>query len=167
MTRTLILTRHAKSGWDDPSLDDHDRPLNKRGVASASRLGRWMAGAGWEPDEALVSTALRTRQTWEGIAAELADPPEARFEDALYHAWPDRMLTVLRSATAPTVILIGHNPGIAAFAAQLLDVRPRHDRFGDYPTGATTVIRFDRDDWAGVDWGTGTALDFVIPRELE
>ncbi|MGR3409824.1 MAG: SixA phosphatase family protein, partial [Paracoccus sp. (in: a-proteobacteria)] len=33
--RRLILTRHAKSAWDDPTLDDHDRPLNDRGRRSA------------------------------------------------------------------------------------------------------------------------------------
>lgn len=166
MTRTLILTRHAKSAWDDPGLDDHDRPLNRRGVRSATLLGKWINRAGWLPGEALVSSALRTCQTWEGIAAELPDPPKATVIETLYHAWPERLMTALRGASAPMVILIAHNPGIAAFASQITAVRPRHARFHDYPTGATTVIRFDREDWGEIDWGEGETLDFVIPREL-
>ena len=35
MTQRLILMRHAKSDWDDPLLDDRDRPLNGRGRRSA------------------------------------------------------------------------------------------------------------------------------------
>ena len=67
--RRLILTRHAKSDWDDPMLDDHDRPLNKRGQRSAAELGEWLHSRGYEPDEVLCSTALRTRETWAPVAA--------------------------------------------------------------------------------------------------
>ena len=42
MTCTLILMRHAKSSWDDLTLSDHERPLNKRGRASASAMGKWL-----------------------------------------------------------------------------------------------------------------------------
>ena len=37
--RRLILTRHAKSSWDDPTITDHDRPLNGRGRRAALELG--------------------------------------------------------------------------------------------------------------------------------
>ena len=79
MTLTLILTRHAKSDWDDPTLDDHDRPLNKRGRAASLALGRWMADAGWKPDEALVSTAARTAETYQGICQGSGSTPDVRF----------------------------------------------------------------------------------------
>ena len=42
MTLRLILTRHAKSGWDDPDLEDFDRPLTERGRRSAAAIGRWL-----------------------------------------------------------------------------------------------------------------------------
>ena len=42
----LYLLRHPKSAWDDPALDDHDRPLNKRGLAASQAMGAWMGGAG-------------------------------------------------------------------------------------------------------------------------
>lgn len=29
--KTLYLMRHAKSSWKNPELEDHKRPLNKRG----------------------------------------------------------------------------------------------------------------------------------------
>ena len=42
MTLTLILIRHAKSDWGDAGLDDHDRPLNARGIEDAPRVGTWL-----------------------------------------------------------------------------------------------------------------------------
>jgi phosphohistidine phosphatase len=37
--KTLLLLRHGKSNWNEPSLPDHDRPLNKRGERDAPRMG--------------------------------------------------------------------------------------------------------------------------------
>ena len=39
MTIRLALVRHAKSDWGDPDLDDHDRPLNERGLRDAGAVG--------------------------------------------------------------------------------------------------------------------------------
>ena len=61
--KRLILTRHAKSSWDDPLMSDHDRPLNERGKAAAADLGQWLASRGYVPSEVLCSDAVRTRAT--------------------------------------------------------------------------------------------------------
>ena len=116
MTKRLILTRHAKSSWDDPNTPDHDRPLNERGKAAAADLGDWLASRGYVPQEVLCSDALRTRKTWSGIAPALPGTPMLELKPALYHAGPDVMLAVLRHAREDTVMMIGHNPGIAEFA---------------------------------------------------
>jgi phosphohistidine phosphatase len=166
MTLRLILTRHAKSSWDDPLLDDIDRTLNDRGEASADAIGAWLADRALVPGEALVSSARRTRETWERIVAALPGDTPARFEERLYHAGPDMILKVLRTATAPVVILIGHNPGLAEFAGRIVAAPPKHARFADYPTAATTVIDFDTARWADVGWHGGRVADFVVPRDL-
>ena len=69
--RRLILTRHAKSAWDDPTLDDHDRPLNDRGMHDAPRMAKRLAEAGFRPDVILSSTAVRARTTAEAFGAAL------------------------------------------------------------------------------------------------
>lgn len=166
MSLTLILMRHAKSSWDDPQLDDFDRPLNGRGRTSAQALGRWLAERGHLPDEVIVSGARRTVETWSRMAASLPATATMRSEPALYQAGPETMLGVLRKATAPTTMLIGHNPGIAEFAARLARAPWPHPRFEDYPTGATALITFDTPDWGAVRWGSGTVTDFAVPREL-
>lgn len=163
MTRTLILTRHAKSSWDEPTLSDHDRPLNKRGRCSAPAVSGWLLRNGWLPNEVLSSTALRTRETWDrmGLQADLI-----QFERALYLAGPDLMMRTLSQASGQTVLMLGHNPGIAEFARQLVRQAPDHGRFDDYPTCATTVIQFEINSWAALRWHSGDVLGFVIPREL-
>ncbi|HAW46422.1 MAG TPA: phosphoglycerate mutase [Roseovarius sp.] len=160
--KRLVLMRHAKSDWGDPALPDHARPLNERGRRSATALGDWLRAMGALPDQILCSSSERTQET----CARLNLPLAPELHDALYLAEAPGMLRLLRGATGSQVLMLGHNPGIAEFAARLVAAPPDHDRFHDYPTGATLVARFDIDDWADVSPGTGTALHFVIPRDL-
>ncbi|MFK7940022.1 MAG: histidine phosphatase family protein [Roseovarius sp.] len=162
MTKRLILMRHAKSGWDDPTLDDHDRPLNGRGRVSAQALGDWLRTKRIFPDQALVSSAARTRETF----ARLGLAMDAGFDRALYLAPPNVMMTALKGATGDTVLMIGHNPGIAELANSLMREQPNHTRFYDYPTCATLVAEFQIDDWAQLTPGSGALVEFTIPREL-
>ena len=158
----LILTRHAKSDWDDPALPDHDRPLNGRGRRSARALGDWLASRGYDPEEVLCSSALRTRQTWDCVSQAVFETrPDLRIEPALYHAAPETLLPVLRTATVSTVMMIGHNPGIAAFAAMLPAHAPLDPQFRSYPTTATLVVDFQADNWEGIEPGRGSVRDFV------
>jgi phosphohistidine phosphatase len=162
MTHTLILTRHAKSSWDNLELEDHDRPLNPRGIRSAKALGDWLRNQGLNPDQVLSSSARRTGDTYLGMGLDTT--PE--FTSALYHAGPDRMLAVLKQATGKCVLILGHNPGIADFAARLVKTAPAHPRFFDYPSGATLVLRFDVQSWSDLRWSNGSVVDFTIPRDL-
>lgn len=164
--KRLILTRHAKSAWDDPLTPDHDRPLNERGKAAAADLGQWLASRGYVPEKVLCSDAVRTRQTWSGIAPALPATPLMELKPALYHAGVDVMLAVLKNAKADVVMMIGHNPGIAEFAAKLVAKAPLNTEFERYPTGATLVVDFVADSWDQIEFGSGIVDDFVIPKEL-
>jgi phosphohistidine phosphatase len=160
----LILSRHAKSAWDDPALDDHDRPLNARGLRQARELGDWIASRGYDPEEVLCSSAKRTRETWAGVeSAVLHTRPEVHILPRLYGADPVKLLAVLQSAHMPTVMLIAHNPGIAEFASMLLDTRPRDPEFTRYPTSATAVIDFFEDSWGVIGPLKGQLLEFFRP----
>ncbi|TIW68267.1 MAG: histidine phosphatase family protein, partial [Mesorhizobium sp.] len=90
--RQLLVLRHAKSSWDDAKLADFDRPLSSRGLKTAPLMGRELSRRGWLPDLALVSAALRTRDTWRLVAAELLRNVPAEFTDALYEAAAEDVL---------------------------------------------------------------------------
>ncbi|MDK3018706.1 SixA phosphatase family protein [Pseudodonghicola flavimaris] len=162
MTRRLILTRHAKSAWDKPGLPDHDRPLNKRGKRAAEALGDWLRRNGYLPDQVLTSSARRTQDTLRRMQLDVV--PDVT--EHLYLVTANQILRVLSQAHGDTVLLLGHNPGIAQFAHEILAEPPTHPKFHVYPTGATLVVDFDIDDWAQAAWRGGEAVDFVVPREL-
>ena len=66
--KTLLVLRHAKSSWNDPALDDHERPLNKRGRRDAPRMGVLVREYGLIPDLIICSDAVRARVTAEAVA---------------------------------------------------------------------------------------------------
>ncbi len=165
--RRLILMRHAKSDWDDPALADHDRPLNNRGRKVARLMGGWLLAQALIPDVALVSSARRTRETWEGLTADWPRPlPEVRFLQELYTAPPAQVMDFVARETAPTLMVLGHNPGLAEVAQRLVAEPPAHPKFARFPTGATLVAEFDAADWADAVRGRGRASIFVVPRDL-
>lgn len=161
--KRLILIRHAKSGWDDPMADDHERILTERGCLAANAVGAWLASNGYIPDVMLVSDAARTVETHQCLCAGLGQWPQTTFSPALYHAAPDTILDLVQRQSVQTIAVIGHNPGIAMAAHGLVQQRPEHSRFSDYPTCATTIIDFD----TNIDIGAGRCKDFVVPGDIE
>ena len=165
--KRLILMRHAKSSWDDPAQRDIDRPLNGRGRRNATLMGHWLKREGYLPGHALVSVAERTRETWARLQETAGEGP-VDFVRELYAAGPEAMLRVLQGAPgAGTLLMLGHQPGIGAFARLLLREAPADTDFARFPTAATAVIDFDAADWAEVGWGTGRLVAFTVPRALE
>ncbi len=164
--KRVILMRHAKSSWANMGQADHDRPLNERGQKAATKLGHWLYDNRYIPDQVISSTATRCVETWAGLAQALNLGITPEYDSKLFHAHVSNMLEKLKTATGDTVLVLGHNPGIAAFAEELLKVVPQSDNFFRYPTAATTIIDFDIDDWAELQLRSGQLHSFVIPREL-
>jgi len=164
--KRVILTRHAKSSWANLGQADHDRPLNDRGQKAALKIGQWLHDNDYIPDQVISSTATRCVETWAGLEQALKTDITPQYDRKLYHAHVGNMLEKLKVATGDTVLMLGHNPGIAAFAEELLEVVPKSDNFFRYPTAATTIIDFDIDDWSELQLRSGQLHSFVIPREL-
>ncbi|MEL7257007.1 MAG: histidine phosphatase family protein, partial [Pseudomonadota bacterium] len=129
---------------------------------SAKAIGDWLRAGGYAIDQALVSTATRTRETFDALGLEC----DVNYLDRLYHAGAHDMRAALATATGDTILMLGHNPGIAWFAHDLVAKPPDHPRFDDYPTCATLVARFDIAQWQDLRPGQGQVEAFVIPREL-
>jgi phosphohistidine phosphatase len=166
MTLTLILIRHAKSDWGDPGVPDHDRPLNARGRDAAPRIGAYLRQRDLQPRTVLCSTARRTQETWAGIADQLDTPPDPILTRTLYEAAPAAILTAIHGCTGTPLAVIGHNSGIGSLAWSLAATPPAHEKFGLYPTGATTVLTFDVTAWDQIGPGMGHVTDFTVPKEL-
>ena len=169
--RILYLLRHAKSDRSDPGLADPDRPLAARGRRDAPAMGAYMRAHGYQPDLALCSTALRTRETLALLLPELGRKVLAEFDRTLYLASPEAMLRRLRDVDEGIggVLMIGHNPGMARLAVLLA---PRGDRHAlarmreKYPTSALAVIHLHIDRWEQAEARAGTLTDFMTPSAL-
>jgi phosphohistidine phosphatase len=165
--KRLILVRHAKSSWSNSDISDKDRPLNERGIGAAAKIGAWLAVEGLQPDQVISSSATRCHETWDGISKALAPVEDIQFNDFLYLASAEEMLSVLHTATHNTVMMLGHMPGLGDFARELRrDPAPLHDMFNKYPTGAVTVLDFRVDDWADAQIATGVFHSYITPKEL-
>ncbi len=163
----LILMRHAKSGWDDPRMDDIDRPLNARGQRNAVTMGAWLKAKRYIPDQVLLSSSTRTRETLERVTRGLGLRPDMTVLDALYLASEHRILSALKKAMGDCVLLIAHNPGIGEFTADFASHPPPHPDFLRYPTAATAVFDLKADNWAQARFGENEVIDFATPREIE
>ena len=83
--KTLTICRHAKSSWVTADIDDHDRPLNKRGERDAPIMGDLIKAAGIRPSLIISSTALRAWRTARIIAKQISYPIEfLQRESTLY-----------------------------------------------------------------------------------
>ena len=158
--KRLILMRHAKSDWNHPRLSDHDRPLNNRGRKAAPAMGGWLKAAGYAPDQALVSSAARTQETFR--LSGLTCP--AQTEASLYNARAEAILKAVQGADeeADTLIVIAHQPGMQETANRLL---PEWE-VDEYPTAKAAILAFDSPSWFEVTWGDGRLIDEMAPKLL-
>ena len=163
MATTLTLIRHAKSGWDDPLLDDHDRFLAERGIDAATAMGRHLQSKSIAFDLVVCSDAQRTRQTADLLLAAMNSEAEVVLSPALYLASADQMLAQIACHDARRIAVIGHNPGVGTLANRLASAAPDHPRFRDYPTCAVTQLAFD----SAIKAGAGRVAHFIIPADLK
>jgi phosphohistidine phosphatase len=167
---TLHLLRHAKSSWADEDLDDHDRPLSKRGRRDAEAVTRHFAERGGTPDLVLSSTAVRSRATLEPLLDRLK-PKRVLLDRQLYLAPGAKLLEHLRvtDESVSSALLIGHNPGLHELALLLADPESPVELppiSGKFPTGALASYRF-ASEWRRLKPHTATLIAYVTPRELE
>ena len=167
--RVVHLLRHAKSSWEDPGHLDAERPLAPRGRRAARAMAEHLRREGIRPALILCSPARRTRETLELVAEALPDVP-ARVEQELYGAGEEDLLLRLRKLpAAPSVLLIGHNPGLQGLAVALAGSGEREALArlrAKMPTGALATLQAPVSRWRYLRPGGAELVAFVVPREL-
>lgn len=172
--KTLILLRHAKSGWDNPELRDFDRPLNAKGVRAAVMMGRKAAVDGLKPDRLIASPAVRVMQTLEGFREGIGTLPEPEWDRRIYLSSSATLLDIIRETDAEihTLMLVGHNPGLEDLILDLV-ADDGHSPLRDvvetkFPTASMARLSWNGADWASLDRGSGVSLDALTrPRDLD
>jgi phosphohistidine phosphatase len=166
--RSLYLLRHAKSSWDDPAPSDHDRPLAPRGRRAAELIASHLRREGIVPALVLCSSAVRARETLEGIKPALGDRVEVRVERGLYGVPQRELLDRLHAVpdTVDSVMLVGHNPSVQDLALTLCRQSPALEELElKYPTGALATLVFEG-AWRDLEPGAAELHAFVRPKDL-
>lgn len=159
MSRTLVVMRHAKSSWGDPSLSDFDRPLNKRGERDAPEMGRRLKSEGYQCELMIVSPAVRARMTAERVAEQIGYSPEAIvFDQRLYMADIANYLDVIAGVDESVnhLLIVSHNPGSEALITHLSG-----EAFEKFPTAAYALLEVEG-SWKAM--GTVHFIDFDFPK---
>ena len=162
--KELLLVRHAKSSWDDPYLDDHDRPLNERGLTNAPEMGKRMQGLGISPDVWISSTALRAITTAQIIAEQIGFPQDQiqRTKD-LYHASATELQEFIAGLddAIGSAILFGHNPGMTSLVANLYGLP-----IDNMPTCGVVHLQFNENTWSAVSSAPPARAYFDFPKNV-
>ena len=158
--KKLLLVRHAKSSWEDFSQSDHNRPLNKRGLADAPVMGQRIAKKQIAPELIVSSTAHRAEATAKIIATELQLLDSIITNANIYEAGIGNLMEVIFGLDDELnlVMLVGHNPGFTMLVNYLQDDR----HIDNMQTCATALLSFDIDSWADVK--AGKLLDYDYPK---
>ena len=168
--RRLILLRHAKA-VREAGGGDRERPLTKRGREDAARVGHYLVEAHLSPNLAVVSDSRRTRETLDCAMTAAGRKFKILIDPELYLAEDFALLAELHKTPdlVHTMLVVGHNPGLADFAWRIAGSGERDARTrlqSKFPTSALAVIEFDDTPWSRIDWGGGRLERFVTPSML-
>ncbi|MBF0179557.1 MAG: histidine phosphatase family protein [Magnetococcales bacterium] len=173
MARQLIIMRHAKSAWDTDALSDFDRPLAKRGMQDAPRMGQWLQDNDLIPDFIVASPAQRAKETILAVCKVLEIKKKAvQWDGRIYGAGTEELLEVLGEVPKGTkiVMIVGHNPGLEMLYSYLVERKaPEESAFseemGVIKTATIAHLRMP-DDWGRLAPGCATLTRLISPREL-
>jgi len=161
--KTLLLLRHAKSGWKDNGVRDFDRPLNQRGMKAAPAMGKLIRKRKLQPDLVLSSPAERARQTTQLVMEAAGLKTELRYDERIYEAGVARLLEIISQIDdeVNVAMLVGHNPGFEELQEALTGEAHA------LPTAALACIELNIEKWNKVRARTGRLEWLATPKELK
>ena len=159
--KTLLILRHAKSSWDDPSQKDYDRPLNARGLKTAPLMGQLAADKKLIPQIILTSPAQRAVQTTELFTK--ATKIKIQTIDSFYPGNSSEHIKVLslQDNNIDTIMIVGHNPGLELLLQHLTN-KPE-----PLPTCSLAVVHLPVKHWQDlIAQPTGKLVAVFRPKEI-
>lgn len=166
MSKRLVILRHAKAQQTFTG-DDHARTLTDRGQRQSREVGRWLHASGHWPEAAVVSDAMRTRQTFVWIADELGEKAVTPYlDDRLYLASSPTMCSVINETpeTVQSLLVVAHMPGVQELAMQLAsadsDEQAVLSMAEHWPTAGLGIFDVNK-PWAQLDGRDAALTDFI------
>ena len=160
--KTLYLVRHAKSSWKH-NLEDHERPLKKRGIKDTALVCKTLETDFLKPDLILSSTAVRAKTTAKHFIGHLdLQHIEFALEKNLYDFSGSELMHVITSCdnSIDKLMVFGHNYAITnvvnTYGSKIID---------NVPTCGYIEIHFETDSWEKLK--KGITVNTVFPKDLK
>jgi len=163
--KQLLLIRHAKSSWDDPSQNDFDRPHNKRGNKDAPVMAGRLVDKKIKIDAFLSSPAKRALSTCIYFAKAFDVRKKEIIEvEELYNPRIESFYKAISEGDnlRDTIALFSHNPGITEFINELTSVHIDH-----MPTCSIFAVKADIKNWDEFTEGEKLFWFFDYPKLKE
>ena len=162
--KSVILFRHGKSDWDVPYGNDHERPLAKRGVEAAKKMGIFLHAKNQIPELVISSTAVRAKTTVELAMDSAKWTSKFLLERGIYGGSPDFLLELIHSQDDiyNSICLVGHEPNFSMFIS-----RATNDNYVNFTTANMAKINFDVQEWSRIFFGDGTLEWHQKPKEIK
>ena len=162
--KKLVFIRHAKSSWDDPYLDDHERPLAERGLRDAPRMAQRLKKRDFKIDVMISSDAKRAKTT-ALIMAEILHFPKENivFTPNLYMASANRILAEIKQtkSNVESILVFGHNPGFNEIIEKL------GGEIDNLPTAGQFGFKLDIKDWEDISHKKAKVWFFDYPKKKD
>lgn len=162
--KTLILIRHAKSDWGNPSLSDFDRPLNERGKRDAPVMAKRLLDKKIKIDHFIASPAKRAAKTAKYFAEAFEfKKDKIDFKEKLYMADSSTFYSTIEKTSDKheTIALFSHNFGITDFANLLTNAS-----IDNIPTCGVFAVKADCDKWKDFKDANKEFLFFDYPKAI-
>ena len=162
--KTLLLMRHAKSSWKDDNLEDHERPLKKRGRKDSKRIAKTLKANDLVPELILSSSAVRAKETVSIMGDTLDYQGKINFSDEFYMGEPQDFINVLQTLSDDykTVMIVAHNPGLEAL------MQIYHGEVETLPTAGLGYLILALDTWKDMYMSTmGDLIGLWKPKDLK
>lgn len=167
MSKQLLILRHGKSDWL-VDVDDFHRPLKKRGVRAAQKIGSWfLDNPASAPDYVISSPATRAVETARitTVSAGLESPLTDR---RIYGADVGALLSII--AEVPENIqhpmIVGHNPGLEELLLYLCDIPDSYYKDWKLLTTGTLAIVEINSAWNELKEKSGVIENLIRGRDL-
>ncbi len=162
--KKLYIIRHAKSSWKDFSMEDWERPLNKRGRKNIPEMGKFLKKKNTKIDLFISSHAERALTTAIGIGEHLKySEDHIEVTPELYHAGFRQIYELVKGISDEVIsaAIFGHNPGFTTFANNLTNIH-----IDNVPTRGICAVELPVKHWNEIAPGIGKLEYFMYPKGL-
>lgn len=160
--KQLTLLRHAKTNQLSPTGRDIDRELLEKGLEQVAHLNDFFLQHPLSTKtDVWVSSATRTRQTFNGIKKTIEDYNSINsidFSEKLYLCSQDELLKrIWKTKTNNDLMIVGHNFGISDLASYFTE------KDIELATGELIQLQFECNSWKETSKGMATIVNRFRP----